>query len=58
MMRDDRPLRGGRGLKLSEIYRIFEMYASPPSRGARIETASSLRQSNMPEIAPFAGGAD
>ena len=54
----NRPLHGGRGLKLCDLALFETPNSSPPSRGARIETYAEAYLIAVETIAPFTGGAD
>ncbi len=53
-----RPLHGGRGLKRVGWIPPTSDAASPPSRGARIETINLRSDAHEWGVAPFTGGAD
>ena len=58
VQRIGRPPRGGRGLKRLCIARREEGMASPPTRGAWIETKNQTPSLIAPAVAPHAGGVD
>ena len=52
------PFTGGRGLKQPLSDAAPRPRVSPPSRGARIETAEPDAECVCQTVAPFTGGAD